>query len=483
MTAKGFVRNFKRLEILTEGQIEAIHRAALDVLQVTGIQFESRKALQILAKGGCVIDEHQHRARFAPGLVVQCLRQVPTSFHMRALKPEHDITVGGDVLYFSLFAGMKTVDLDTWEPRTPTVQENHDACKIADGLDTVYASTSYTPYCEFIGVPPAMLLPISTWSRLKYFSKISRIGSAVDSHIFEIQMAQAIDVDIYGAFEASPPLTFSSAASDCGIACAEAGYPVEPGCGGIMGGSHPTTLAAALVTGLAEVMAGIVLIQLVRPGNPIIVNSFDIPLNMRSGSPRFGAIEISLFQAMWNQFWKSRYGIPVMNGGVGPSDSKSIDFQCGYEKATGILLSALSGANNINTVGGLTGELSYHPVQSVLDNDICGMIGRFLQGVQIDHDTLAVDLINAVGPIPGFFLNQAHTRQWWKKEHFIPQVADTLSYPEWLRAGKKAALDYARARADQLLADYQDPLPAEKHAELDRILEEAQKYYASRGLL
>jgi trimethylamine--corrinoid protein Co-methyltransferase len=185
---------------------------------------------------------------------------------------------------------------------------------------------------------------------------------------------------------------------------------------------------------------------------------------------------------MWNNFWKSRYGIPVMNGGVGPSDSKSIDFQCGYEKASGILLSALSGANVINTVGGLTGELSYHPVQSVLDNDVCGMIGRFLQGVQIDNDTLAVDLINTVGPIPGFFLNQAHTRQWWKKEHFLPHAADTLPYPEWQRAGKKAALDYARARADELLAAYQDPLPPDKHAELDRILAEARQYYARKGV-
>ena len=483
MSSNGFVRNFKRLEILTDEQVEAIHRGALDVLQVTGIQFESQKALRILEKGGCPVDYEHRRARFSPGMVVHCLRQCPTSFHMKARDPRHDLIVGGDVVYFAMFSGMKTVDLDTWEPRTPTVQDNHDACKVADALENVHQCPSYTPYCEFEGVPPAMILPTSAWSRMKYFSKTARIGSAVDSYIFEIQMAQALNVDIYGAMEATPPLTYTEAASDCGVACAEAGYPVEPGCGGVMGGTHPVTLSGALVAGIAEVMAGVVLIQLVRPGNAIIVNSFDIPQNMRSGSPRFGAIEISLFQAMWNQFWKSRYGIPVMNGGVGPSDSKSIDFQCGYEKASGILLSALSGANVINTVGGLTGELSYHPVQSVLDNDICGMIGRFLRGVQVDHETLAIDLINAVGPIPGFYLNQAHTRQWWKKEQFLPLAADTLSYPEWLRGGKKAALDYARAKSDELLATYRDTLPQDKHAELDRILQDAAQYYKQKGLL
>jgi trimethylamine--corrinoid protein Co-methyltransferase len=491
MSAKGFVRNFKPLEILTEEQLEAIHRGALDVLQVTGVQFESERALKVFEKGGCQVGHEDHRVRFPPGLVVECLRKCPGSFHMKAWKPEHDLVVGGNVLYFSLFSGMKTVDLDTWETRVPTVQDNHDACKIADGLDFVYASTSYTPYCEFEGVPPAMLLPVSTWSRLKYFSKISRIGSAVESHIFEIQMAQALGVDVYGALEASPPLTFSAAATDCAIASAEAGYPVEPGCGGVMGGTHPATLSGALVAGLAEVMAGIVLVQLVRPGNPVIVNSFDIPQNMRTGSPRFGAMGISLFQVMWNHVWRRKYGIPVMNGGVGPSDSKSIDFQCGYEKALGILLSALSGANIINTIGGLTGELSYHPVQSVLDNDIAGMIGRFLEGATVTPETLAIDLIEAVGPIPGFYLNQQHTREWWKKEQFLTpltdaglaRTADTLSYPEWLATGKKSALDYARDRADELLASYQHTLPEDKEAELDRILEDAREYYKRKGVI
>jgi trimethylamine--corrinoid protein Co-methyltransferase len=482
MATNGFVRNFKPLGILTEGQMEAIHRGALQVLEQTGIQFESKKALQILEKGGCKVDYEASRARFAPELVIQSLKQCPHTFTMRASNPKNSITIGGDSIYFALFSGLRTVDLDTWETRVPTVEDNNNACKIADGLEFVHASTSYTPYCEFEGEPPSMLLPISTWSRLKYFSKISRIGSAVDSHIFEIQMAKAANVDVYGVFEASPPLTFTEAASDCGIAAAEAGYPVEPGCGGIMGGSHPATLSAALITGMAEVMGAAVVVQLVRPGNPIIFNSFDIPQNMRTGSPRFGSISISLFQVCWNQLWRTLYGIPVMNGGVGPSDSKQIDFQNGYEKGMGILLSAISGANMINTVGGLTGELSYHPVQSVLDNDIAGSIVRFLEGIQVTDETLAIDMINEVGPIPGFFLDKVHTIQWWRKETFLAHAADTLPYTEWLKRGKKTALDYARVRADQLLAEYQPSLTPEQETQLDCILEEARSYYKKKGM-
>jgi trimethylamine---corrinoid protein Co-methyltransferase len=482
MATNGFVRTFAPLAFLSEGQMGAINDGALDVLKTTGLQFESRRALEILERAGARVDHESSRARMDAELVARSLEQCPHVFEMRASDPANSITIGDDNVYFSLFSGMRTVDLDTWDTRIPSVEENNDACKIADGLEFVHASTSYTPYCDFEGEPPAMLLPISTWSRLKYFSKISRVGAAVDSHIFELQMAQAADVDVYGAFEASPPLTYTEAASDCAIACAELGYPVEPGCGGVMGGSHPATLSGALVAAIAEIMGGIVLVQAVNAGNAVIVNSFETPQNMRSGSPRFGAISISLFQVCWNQFWRTLYGIPVMNAGIGPSDSHQIDFQNGYEKALGMLVSAMSGANVINTIGGLTGELSYHPAQSVLDNDIAGSIVRFLEGVDVSDETLAIDLINSVGPIPGFFLDQMHTLQWWRKETYLPHAADTLPYPEWQKSGRKTALDYAQERCDQLLAEFEPKLSPGQEDDLDRILADARKHYQARDM-
>jgi trimethylamine--corrinoid protein Co-methyltransferase len=483
MAVNGFVRSFAPLAFLTEGQLSAINKGALDVLRTTGLQFESRRALDILERAGCHVDYESNRARFDVEVVEQALKHCPSTFEMRASDPKNNITIGGDTVYFSLFSGMRTVDLDTWDTRIPSVEENNDACRIASGLEFVHLSTSYTPYCDFAGEPPAMLLPISTWSRLKYFSKVSRVGSAVDSHIFELQMAQAADVDVYGAFEASPPLTYTEAASDCAIACADMGYPVEPGCGGVMGGSHPATLSGALVAALAEVMGGIVLVQAVNPGNGIVVNSFELPQNMRSGSPRFGGISISLFQVCWNQFWRTLYAIPTMNAGVGPSDSHQIDFQNGYEKAMGMLVSAISGANVINTVGGLTGELSYHPVQSVLDNDIAGAVVRFLEGVEVSDETLAIDLINDVGPIPGFFLDQRHTMNWWRKESFTPHAADSLPYPEWKKTGRKTAVDYATERCDQLLEAFEPVLSPSQEADLDRILSEARAHYEKKGMI
>ena len=172
-----------------------------------------------------------------------------------------------------------------------------------------------------------------------------------------------------------------------------------------------------------------------------------------------------------------------MNGGHAPSNSKKIDYQCGYEKGMGALLSALSGTHIIDSPGGLTGELSYHPVLSIIDNDMLGWIKRILSGVIFNNETLALDLIRQVGPVPGFYLDKAHTRKWWKAEQFIPEVADMAAYSDWLESGKKSTLEIAREKMEELLSSYKCKLSEEKQQELDDILEETREYYKDKDML
>jgi trimethylamine---corrinoid protein Co-methyltransferase len=485
MTANGNLRNFKPLEMFTVEQTEAIHRATLEVLETSGVRFESEKALQLFKKHDCKVDFEERRVRFPPGVVEECLRKAPSSFRMTARNRENDVHIGGNTLYFSPSPGMRSIDLDTWEQKVPTIQENHDAVKVLDALPHVHLAPSYTPYCELEGVPPVMLLPVSCWSRMKYFTKPSRIGAASESHIWEIQMAQALNIDVFAAFEAAPPLTWYGDAIDCAWACAENGYPVEVGCGCVMGGTGPATIAGALVQSNAEIMSGIVMVQLIRPGNGILSNSFVFAQNMRTGSPAAGGIEVSLFQAGFNQLWRGRYNIPTMLGACGPSSSQLINVQMGYEKGISSTLAAISGASVVNLHGGMHVELTYHPVQSVLDDDIAGMLGRFVEGVAVNHETLAADVIQKVGPIPGHYLTQKHTREWWKKEHFTPLAADRLSYPEWIQNGKKSALENARQKVDEILASHEvlPALTSSQEQDLDRILEDAREYYRGKGTL
>lgn len=207
------------------------------------------------------------------------------------------------------------------------------------------------------------------------------------------------------------------------------------------------------------------------------------PLNMRTGSPFFGAIGCSLHMVGATQVWR-RYGVPHRNSQAGYTQSKRIDFQNAYERTLCALTTALCGASMMSLIGGVYGEVTAHPVQAVLDHDIASMIGRFLEGVNVNEETIARDLIQEVGPIPGFYLDRAHTREWWKKEQYIPTVSDALTYPEWMRSGKKSCLDYAKERVEEILATHKPtPLSPSQEEAVQSILEEAKTFYRKQGLL
>jgi len=482
MTMKGFKRRFKPLELLTEEQIEEIHRGTLDVLWVTGIRIEHERALKLCEKNGCKVDYDKMRAHFPPTLVEECLRKAPGSWHARARDSKNDLIMGRDTVYFGVAPGMNTVDLDTWEPRVATRKENYDEVKILDALPNLHLFSPYTPYFGFEGVPPVMGIPESCAAKMRNSTKFQYTGYSNDCEIFTIKMAQAVGIEILGTCAISPPLTFYSDAIESAFRFAEAGLPVRIINGPIMGGTAPATIAGSTVSNNAEVVAGVLLTQLIKPGTRVLAKDFTVPQNMRTGAPTFGAIEIALHNAVFNQLWR-KYDIPRSNTTCYPS-SKRMDFQCGYEKTSTALIGALSGMNELLLQGSVHGELTHHPIQAILDDDLAGRIGRFISGVEVNDETLAVDLIEEVGPIPGHYLNKEHTRKWWQKEFFLPQAADMLTYPDWIKTGKKSCFDYAKEKMEEILATHKPtPLTPSQEGEVERILKEAREYYREKGLI
>jgi trimethylamine--corrinoid protein Co-methyltransferase len=327
-----------------------------------------------------------------------------------------------------------------------------------------------------------MRIPEICAAKIRNSTKWFFDGYSNDCEIFIIQMAQAMGIDIMCSMLASPPLTFYGEAVECAFRMAEAGMAGRVLPGGICGATAPVTIAGSTVTANAEILAGIVLLQLMRPGMRIEVKDFTYPQNMRTGSPAFANIGVSLHGVVFSQIWR-RYGIPAGMTTAYPS-SKIPDFQCGYEKAIIALIAALSGINLQLVQGAIHGELTHHPVQAIIDDDLVGMIGRFLEGVEVSDETIALDLIAQVGPIPGEYLSKEHTRKWWRKEQFIPQVADTLTYPEWMKKGKKSCLEYAKEKMEEILAKHKPtPLTGSQERDIEKILEDARKFYKDKGML
>lgn len=485
LTMKGFERSFKPLEILTEEQVDAIHRGTLNVLEKTGIRVDHERAWKVFEQNGCKVDRDEMRVRIPSSVVEECLRRAPSSYYMKARDPENDIQIGGNTLYVQPSPGMRALDPDTWKTRPATQKERVDGVIVLDALDNVHCFGPYTPYFEVENVAPSMSIPEGVAALLRYSTKIIADSAyQLDCEIFDIAMAKAVGVEIGVLFNEAPPLTFRYDAIEAMFRTIEAGFPVWVAGGVTMGASAPATIAGATITNNAQSVAAVVLAQLIKPETRTMCShSNTYAQNMRSGELTFGGIEGLLSLVAFNQVWR-RYGIPTNTALPGYSSSKRIDFQCGYEKATGALVAALSGASVMMLHGGVYGELSWHPIQAVLDDDIAGIVGRFLDGISINNETLAIDLINQVGPIPGMYLDKAHTREWWKREWYIPKAVDRLGYPEWLEKGSKSAIDYAKERMEEILATHKPkPLTASQEAEIERILNEAREYYKGKGMM
>lgn len=479
---KGFSRNIKLLEILTDEELAAIHRGTLDVLETTGVTFDHQETLQFFADHGCQVDFNNKRVRMPGWLVEDCLRKVPSSFVLKAREPKNDMKIGGNITYFTNAPGMGTIDLDSWEPVTPTREDNVNAVKVLDSLETVHNIGCYTPYMEIEGVPPAMTMIEGMANKLRMSSKVNQEAYQKDSELFTIKMAQVAGTQLIGTVDPSPPMTYDESACKAMYRWIEAGFPVDIGSGAVMGGTGPATIAGSTITNNVELIAGIIFSQLIKPGTAIMVADFVHPMDMRGGHPAFGAVECALHEAMFTQIFRG-YGIPTHHW-YGFVSAKKMDFQSGYEKSMIALLTAMAGTNLVEIHGAMYGELVWSPVQAVMDEDVVGWIGRFLEGVNVNNETLAIDLIEEVGPIPGFYLNKEHTRKWWKKEHFIPKVADRAAFQEWLRTGKKDIIALAKERTEELIAKHKPkPLTLGQDKEIDEIIEEAMSYYKQKGLI
>ncbi len=255
MALTGFTRRFKPLEILTDEQVEEIHRGTLEVLWTTGIRIEHKKALKLFEKAGCRVDYDEMRVRFPPSLVEEYLRNVPSHWHAKARDPRNDLIIGGDTIYFGLAPGMNTIDLDTLEPRVATRKENYDGVKVADALPNLHFFDSYSPYFGFENVPPTMAMLESLAARIRNSTKFQVEGYSNNSEMFAIEMAQAVGIEILGMCAPSPPLTIYSDAVESAFRCAEAGFPVRVISGPVLGATAPATIAGASITNNAGLVA------------------------------------------------------------------------------------------------------------------------------------------------------------------------------------------------------------------------------------
>jgi trimethylamine--corrinoid protein Co-methyltransferase len=458
-------------DLLGDEEIDRIDRGALQVLTRTGVTFAGEQALGILRRGGCQVDEASGRVRFPGELVAECLARCPSSFMLRARSREHDLKIGGQALYFQSHSGLYIADLETGERRATTLADIGPLTRLIDALDEIHLSIM--PTSAIADRPDAVMIEWITVEQMRNTQKPTAAGVFQGCAPWVIEMARITDQQVYGQINPVSPLRYPADQIEGGLAYAAAGHPVCILPGPTMGASSPATLAGTLVLQTAEHLAGLVLIQLAHPGAPVTLGSYPHVLDMRRGAVCIGGVEVSLLGAALAQLCR-RYGLPS-HPEFPLTDAKVLDEQAAAEKAMGLPLLAQAGANLISNGGALETEKLWSPVQLVIDAELNAMAGRILDGIRVSDESLAVDVIDQVGPL-ATFLNTKHTYRTWRAEQYLPYVIDRRTYEAWRERGSKDITVRARERARDLIRSHEvPPLPDEQTRELDRILRRAEE--------
>jgi trimethylamine--corrinoid protein Co-methyltransferase len=470
MKANYQVNATPQFRILSDDQVEEIYYAALDVLERVGTRIYGREALDLLAEADCLVGQetvaegvpsaHVH----IPGwLAEQMLGSTPSRITVAGRDRNKCIHLERNQFYFGTGSDCPSlVDPYTDEIRKYTFDDVYDAARISDALPHIdfHMSLGLTS-----GVQPQTYDRPQLLAMLKGTSK-PLVITAVDRQGLADQYEMACQVlggeeefarlPLFVVYiEPSSPLTNSIEAVEKILYAAEQGIPAIYTPCIMAGGTGPVTAAGTMVQALAEYLTGVVLAQLKQPGAGVIMGGVNSPMDMATSILSYGAPELALISAGMTEVAKA-LGVPMFST-AGCSDAKALDQQAAIEATFSIVVAALSGANLIHDVGYLESGLLGSFDMLVMADEVIGMARRLLSGVTVTPETLAVDVIEGVGP-GGHYLTQEHTRRHFRTEAWFPALMDRQMRRSWAASGSQTMAQRVRARVRDIL-EHHEPLP------------------------
>lgn len=469
----------RMLKVLDEGDLEAIHGATLKVLSKTGVLVNSEETLTLLErKKGLEVDRKTKIVRMPESVVMEAVKSCKKNFKFHARSEKNTFEVvdgktkmgpGAECVYY--------IDPDTGEAGNSTLSDGIKCCRLLDALENV--KIAYVP-THISDVPDEVRRVISMTAGLVHSSKCT-YGGSVDKN--DVELAMRLGEAFYGDREELrkkplfcgyidpiSPLSHEHTMLEALLGYSAMEMPVFVTVMALAGGTAPVSIAGLLVQQNAEVLSSIVIASCVTKSPRIIYGSVSCPLDMRTGMAATGSPEFSLIGVGAVQLAKF-YDLPS-NMGV-QSDSKVPDAQAAYEKAFAALAAASAGADFSDLFyGAIEAFNTYSPIQLIIDDEIASNALRFAQGVEVNDETLSVDLINKVGPM-GSYLKQKDTMLRFRKEHLQPKLSDRWTRTKWMSSGAKDANARAKDRMKDILATHTpEPLEPEARKNLDSLIKE-----------
>ncbi len=468
-------------DVLTPSQLDCVREGVFTVLAEAGVRFPLARALDVLEAGGCAVDRVHETARLPRNVVEGALAQAPREFSLCGRDPACDLPLDGRHSYLSTDAsGVFVVDPRSGEKRPSTLADVAESARFADALPQV--SFYWGPIVAAGDAPPATRALHEARAVFantsKHYQAVTTVGERAARLLVEMAAATCGGHDELRrrpivSLIACPvdPLGNDAVSLEAGLVFAEAGLP----CGFLSltmaCGTAPATYAGNLVVNAAGVIADLVLLQLASPGAPVIFGGAPSVMDLRSGGYTGGGPEDYVLAAAATQLAHS-FGLPV-NMGTMATGAKEPGWQSAVDDAFSTAASVLAGADTMSGAGMLDGSKMLSYPHLVMETEVYRIVQRLAQGIVVDDEQLALDVITRVGP-NGTYLAEKHTRA-HMKEIWRPTVWDRASYDAWLEGGKPGAFEKAQQLAADILAGHRPaPLADDVAAELQAIIERAE---------
>jgi trimethylamine--corrinoid protein Co-methyltransferase len=455
-------RTMTPFEVLSQEGLELIESNAETILEQVGIDFrDAPEARELLRGAGAEVDGE--RVRFPRGLCRQIVQATaPPTFTQVARNPARSVEIGGMHTVFAPAYGSPFVrDLDRGR-RYGTIEDFRNFVKLA--YASPYIHHSGGTVCEPVDLPVNKRHLDMIYAHLRYSDKpfmgsVTHPERARDT----VELARiAFGADVLESstvllslINANSPLVWDATMLGAAKAYAEANQAVVMTPFILAGAMSPVTVAGTATQTLAEALAGMAYVQLVRPGAPVVLGSFASSMSMQSGAPTFGTPEPALVLYAMAALAR-RLGVPFRSGGALTS-SKISDAQAAYESANTMQPTVLGGVNFVlHAAGWLEGGLAMGYEKFVLDADQCGMWHAFAKGVDLTPNGQAIDAL--LTNEPGVhFLGHAHTLANFESAFYRSPVADNSSFEQWDAEGGSDSTQRANALWKKMLAEYEPP--------------------------
>lgn len=435
---------------LDDEDVTKIADAAFEVLAKAGMLVYSKSAREAFREAGAEVDEAKQLVKLPRSLVEDAIDTNPSSITLSSRDGETDCVLEANRVHYGTGGtAIYVMDPDSGERRPSRVEDVILNARMVETLENIHLFT--------INVFPNDIEDRDEIDLNRFFHALDNTSKHVMGGIYTlsgcrdvVRMSEAIaggaEVLRKRPFVSFITLVISPLKIDDDygeMTCflARKGLPVVVPTEPICGTTAPITLAGNILTHVAETLGGIALVQSVRKGAPGICGSVGSITNLRTMDHVGGAIERAMINSAVSQM-AQYFGIPLYST-AGTTDAKEEDVQASYESAMSSLLVAMSGANYIHDIAGLMEtDLTVSYEKLVVDNEVLGMCQRVLRGIEVDRDSLAVDLMIEKGPGKDY-LAEKHTVKYMRSEFFEPKLANREKRENY--SGESASLERARA--------------------------------------